>query len=186
MDKFVVYTGENTLNKIYQECHNPNENNYINSKIINIFKFKDDIIDYSFIKNIKHLIKNNTLLENSDYRILRINYFINSHDEEIDRIELNIFVKYYYKLMSFKFVISSFEWIINDDNKTIKYYTTISTKINPSFCIEDNINFNKTHHGIYDRTSEIYYFNLIMLTESVIANTIVNIIDNYINTSTTL
>ena len=105
MDKFVVYTGENTLNKIYQECHNLNGNNYVNSKIINIFKFKDDIIDYSFIKNIKHLINHNALLENSDYRILRINYFINSHDEEIDGIELNIFVKYYYKLLSFKFII---------------------------------------------------------------------------------
>lgn len=87
MDKFVVYTGENTLNKIYQECNNPDGNNYINSKIINIFKFKDEIIDYSFIKNIKRLINHNALLENSDYRILRINYFINSHDEEIDGIK---------------------------------------------------------------------------------------------------
>ena len=186
MDKFVVYTGENTLNKIYQECHNLNGNNYVNSKIINIFKFKDDIIDYSFIKNIKRLINHNTLLENSDYRILRINYYISSHYEEIDGIELNIFVKYYYRIMSFKFVISSFECIINDDNKTINYYTTISTKINPSFCIEDNINFNKLYHGIYDRNSKTYYFNLIMLTESVIANTIVNIINNYINESTTV
>lgn len=186
MDKFVVYTGENTLNKIYQEYHSPNENNYVNSKIINIFKFKDDIIDYSFIKNIKRLINHNTLLENSDYRILRINYFINSHDEEIDGIELNISVKYYYKLMSFKFIISSFEWIINDDNQTIKYYTTISTKINLSYGIENNINFNKTYHDIYDCDSKTYYFNLIMLTESVIANTIVNIINNYINESTTV
>lgn len=168
-----------------KEYHNPNENNYINSKIINIFKFKDEIIDYSFIKNIKHLINHNALLENSDYRILRINYFINSHDEEIDRIELNILVKYYNKPINFKFVISGFEYIIND-NKTIKYYTTISTKINSSYGIENNINFNKTYHDIYDRISQIYYFNLIMLTESVIANTIVNIIDNYINTSTTL
>ena len=93
MDKIVVYTGQNTLNKIYQECNDPDGNNYVNSKIINIFKFKDHIIDYNF-KNIKHLIKNNALLENSDYRILRINYYISSHYEEIDGIELNIFVKY--------------------------------------------------------------------------------------------
>ena len=65
--------------------------------------------------------------------------------------------------MSFKFVISSFEYIINNDNKTIKYYTTISTKINPSFCIEDNINFNKLYHGIYDHNSKTCYINLIML-----------------------
>ena len=82
--------------------------------------------------------------------------------------------------MSFKFLISSFECIINDYNKTIEYYTTISTKINPSFCIEDIANFNKIYHGIYDRNSKTCYFNLIMLTESVIANTIVNIIDDYI------
>ena len=99
---------------------------------------------------------------------------------------MNIFVKYYYKLMSFKFIISSFEYIINDDNKTVKYYTTISTKINSSYGIENNINFNKTYHDIYDRTSQIYYFNLIMLTELVIANTIVNIIDKYINESITV
>ena len=178
MDKFVVYTGENILNKIYQECNNPDGNNYVNSKIINIFKFKDHIIDYNF-KNIKHLINHNVLLENSDYRILRINYYISYHYEEIDGIELNIFVKYYYRIMSFKFVISSFEYIIND-NRTIEYYTTISTKINPSFCIEDNINFNKLYHGIYDSNSKTCYFNLIMLTESVIANTIINIIDDYI------
>ena len=178
MDKFVVYTGENILNKIYQECNDPDGNNYVNSKIINIFKFKDHIIDYNF-KNIKHLINHNVLLENSDYRILRINYYISYHYEEIDGIELNIFVKYYYRIMSFKFVISSFEYIIND-NRTIEYYTTISTKINPSFCIEDNINFNKLYHGIYDSNSKTCYFNLIMLTESVIANTIINIIDDYI------
>lgn len=184
MNKFVVYTGQNTLNKIYQECNDPDRNNYVNSKIINIFKFKDHIIDYNF-KNIKHLINHNALLENSDYRILRINYYINSHYEEIDGIELNVFVKYYYRIMSFRFVISSFECIIND-NKYINYYTTISTKINPSFCIEDNINFNKRYHGMYDRDSKTCYINLIMLTESVIANTIVNIINNYINESTTV
>ena len=31
---FVVYTGENTLNKIYQQCHDPDGNNYVNSKIL--------------------------------------------------------------------------------------------------------------------------------------------------------
>ena len=185
MDKSVVYTGENTLNKIYKEYHNPNENNYINSKIINIFKFKDEIIDYSFIKNIKHLINHNALLENSNYKILRINYYINSHNKEIDGIELNILVKYYNKPISFKFVISNFEYIIND-NKTIKYYTKISTKINSSYDVKNDINFNKLYHGIYDCDLKTYYLNFIMFTESVIANTIVNIIDNYINTSTTL
>lgn len=97
-------------------------------------------------------------------------------------MELNILVKYYDKPINFKFVISGFECIIND-NKTIKYYTTISTKINHSYGIEDNINFNKTYHGMYDRDSKTCYINLIMLTESVIANTIVNIINDYINES---
>lgn len=31
---FVVYTGENTLNKIYQQCHDPDGNNYVNSQIL--------------------------------------------------------------------------------------------------------------------------------------------------------
>lgn len=184
MDKDVVYTSENILNKIHQECNNPDGNNYVNIKITNIFKFKDEIIDYNF-KNIKYLIKYNTLLENSNYKILRINYYINSHDKEVDGIELNILVKYYNKSINFKFVISGFECIINN-NKTIKYYTTISTKIKPSYGIEDNINFNKTYHGMYDRDSKTCYINLIMLTESIIANTIVNIINDYINESITV
>lgn len=31
---FVVYTGENTLNKIYQQCHDPDGNNCVNSQIL--------------------------------------------------------------------------------------------------------------------------------------------------------
>lgn len=31
---FVVYTGENTLNKIYEQCHNADGNNYVNSTIL--------------------------------------------------------------------------------------------------------------------------------------------------------
>lgn len=31
---FVVYTGENTLNKIYEQCHNADGKNYVNSQIL--------------------------------------------------------------------------------------------------------------------------------------------------------
>lgn len=150
---FIVYTGDNTLNKIYEQCHNTEGNNYVNSQILD---------DYN-----KQYLKLNVKMEgvgtNNTYQINPVSVLITNTDTMLTD-----------KYISYQLTFSTNNYI-NDTKqiylKNVKNSSSVSNDYSSFVPVDTTVkfiiegSFNDSNINPYDKPSITYESDSIKLVD---------------------